>query len=205
MPELCPRIAKVAFTAMKLGRTRCATKVVPTVIMYAVGGNPMSEGRRVPANDPSASRARGGGADLKVEAETLASFKSRIDKILIDLEESPAAKGKISDQTVAHAAFGAEFSAAADLAGAYEKLHARLEKFSKTLGDQLEALGIAVQISDRGYESIDAEQAARLSAIQDRTAKYYGPNSDSQAAGHNEDQAGKTGTGKSGTADSNFK
>ncbi len=38
MPELCPGIAKVAFPAMKLGRTPCATKLVPTVIMYAVGG-----------------------------------------------------------------------------------------------------------------------------------------------------------------------
>ncbi|MFE5164441.1 hypothetical protein ACFRNT_39310 [Streptomyces sp. NPDC056697] len=177
---------------------------MPTVIMYAVGGNPMSGGSRVPANDAGASRARGGGSDLKVEAETLASFKSRIDKILIDLEESPAAKSKISDQTVAHAAFGAEFSAAADLAGAYEKLHDRLEKFSRTLGDQLEALGMAVQISDRGYESIDAEQADRLRAIQDRTAKYYGENADNRGAGHNENPARKTGTGKSGTGDSNF-
>ncbi|WP_432253330.1 hypothetical protein [Streptomyces sp. HNM1019] len=157
----------------------------------------MSERSRVPANDTSASGARGGGSDLKVEAETLAGFKSRIDKILLDLEESPAAKSKISDQTVAHTAFGAEFSAAADLAGAYEKLHDRLERFSRTLGDQLEALGMAVQISDRGYESIDAEQAARLRAIQDRTAKYYGQNAD--------DRGDEPRTGESGTADSNFK
>ncbi|AGP54642.1 hypothetical protein [Streptomyces rapamycinicus] len=165
----------------------------------------MSEGSRVPANDAGASRTRGGGSDLKVEAETLASFKSRIDKILVDLEESPAAKSKISDQTVAHTAFGAEFTAAADLAGAYEKLHDRLEKFSRTLGDQLEALGIAVQISDRGYESIDAEQADRLRAIQDRTTKYYGHDADNRGDGRNANQARKTDTGKSGTADSNFK
>ncbi|MFE9008934.1 hypothetical protein ACFYOY_43660 [Streptomyces sp. NPDC007875] len=165
----------------------------------------MSEGSRVPANDAGAGRAGGGGSDLKVEAETLASFKSRIDKILMDLEESPAARSKISDQSVAHAAFGAEFSAAADLAGAYEKLHDRLEKFSRTLGDQLEALGMAVQISDRGYESIDAEQADRLRAIQDRTAKYYGQNADNRGAGRDEGRARKAGTGESGTADSNFK
>ncbi|MEU4898636.1 hypothetical protein AB0B12_40135 [Streptomyces sp. NPDC044780] len=155
-------------------------------------------------SDAGASRARGD-SDLKVEAETLASFKSRIDKILIDLEESPAAKGKISDQTVAHAAFGAGFTAAGDLAGAYEKLHARLEQFSKTLGDQLEALGIAVQISDRGYESIDAEQAARLRAIQQRTAEYYGPNADGRPGAHQEKDTPQTGTGKSGTADSDFR
>ncbi|QLH24474.1 hypothetical protein [Streptomyces sp. Rer75] len=173
----------------------------------------MSEGRQVSATDASASRVRTGSgesgrsgkrADLKVEAETLASFKSRIDKILLDLEESPAARSKISDQTVAHAAFGAEFTAAADLAGAYEKLHARLEKFSRTLGDQLEALGIAVQISDRGYDSVDAEQAARLRAIQKRTAEYYGPNADDRPGTGHDKNAPKPGTGKSGTADSDF-
>jgi hypothetical protein len=173
----------------------------------------MSEGRQVSANDASASRVRtgsggsgrsGGRSDLKVEAETLASFKSRIDKILLDLEDSPAARSKISDQTVTRTAFGGEFTAAGDLAGAYEKLHARLEKFSRTLGDQLEALGIAVQISDRGYDSIDAEQADRLRAIQQRTAKYYGPTADDQpGTGHHKDTP-KTGTGKSGTADSDF-
>lgn len=172
----------------------------------------MSEGRQTSAYDASASRVRtgsgesgrsGGRSDLKVEAETLASFKSRIDKILLDLEESPAARSKISDQTVAHAAFGAEFTAAADLAGAYEKLHARLEKFSRTLGDQLEALGIAVQISDRGYDSIDAEQAARLRAIQKRTSEYYGPTADGRPADDRKD-APETGKGKSGTADSDF-
>ncbi|MGR3935593.1 hypothetical protein [Streptomyces sp. BRA346] len=173
----------------------------------------MSEGRQVSATDASASRVRTGSgesgrggkrADLKVEAETLASFKSRIDKILLDLEESPAARSKISDQTVAHAAFGAEFTAAADLAGAYEKLHARLEKFSRTLGDQLEALGIAVQISDRGYDSVDAEQAARLRAIQKRTAEYYGPHADDRPGTGHDKNTPKPGTGKSGTADSDF-
>ncbi|MEU1806211.1 hypothetical protein [Streptomyces sp. NPDC019937] len=179
------------------------------IAVYAVGGLTMSEGRQASAYDASASRDRSGGggsggrSDLKVEAETLASFKSRIDKILLDLEDSPAARGKISDQTVAHAAFGAEFTAAADLAGAYEKLHARLEKFSRTLGDQLEALGIAVQISDRGYDSIDAEQAARLRAIQKRTAEYYGPNADDRPGDDRKD-APETGKGKSGTADSDF-
>lgn len=114
-----------------------------------------------------------GGTDLHREAETLATFKKRIDEMLAKLEKSPAAQSKIGDQKISKDAYGTGFGAAEDLAGLYEKVHTRLEVLSRTFGEQLEALGITVQISDRGYQGIDAEQAARLRAIQQRTDKYY--------------------------------
>ncbi|MBB5940035.1 hypothetical protein [Streptomyces zagrosensis] len=135
---------------------------------------------------------RRGGADLSREAETLSYFKGKIDKILHDLESSPAAKSKISDQTITRAAYGTGFSAADDLASMYDKVHGRLEKFSRTLGEQLEALGIAVQIADRGYDGIDAQQAARLQQIQRRTRADY--------KSMNEDQPIEHGTGSVDTA-----
>ncbi|QKW52720.1 hypothetical protein [Streptomyces buecherae] len=144
---------------------------------------------------------RRGGADLAREAETLSYFKGKIDKILLDLESSPAAKSKIGDQTITRAAYGTGFSAADDLASMYDKVHGRLEKFSQTLGDQLEALGIAVQIADRGYDSIDAKQAARLREIQRRAREEYPATKQGQPAdqGTGPMEAGSGETGGSGS------
>ncbi|MER0246065.1 hypothetical protein AAHZ94_29645 [Streptomyces sp. HSW2009] len=144
---------------------------------------------------------RRGGPDLAREAETLSHFKGRIDEILRDLETSPAAKGKIGDQSITRAAYGTGFSAADDLASMYDKVHSRLEKFSQTLGEQLEALGIAVQIADRGYDSIDARQAARLKEIQARARTDHSTAKPDQAVepGSSPTDTPTGGTGGSGS------
>ncbi|GAA2925722.1 hypothetical protein GCM10020221_22090 [Streptomyces thioluteus] len=59
------------------------------------------------------------------------------------------------------------------LSKAYDKVHAQLELLSRMLGDQLEAMGIAVDLADRDYRGEDREHAARLAAIQKRSAKDW--------------------------------
>ncbi|MFE6779317.1 hypothetical protein [Streptomyces sp. NPDC057702] len=145
-----------------------------------------------------------GGADLSREAETLTYFKGRIDKILLELESSPAAKSRISDQTITRAAYGTGFSAADDLASMYDKVHGRLEKFSQTLGEQLEMLGIAVQIADRGYDSVDARQAARLNEIQRRARADYAAVKHHQSTDRATGPA-DTGGGETGGSGSDFR
>jgi len=144
------------------------------------------------------------GSGISKKAETLAYFKKQLDEMLKDLEESPAAKKEISRHRIAAAAYG-KFPAAEELAASYHRVHARLEELSEILGDQLEALGVAVQISDRGYDSIDAEQAARMREINKRAQSYYDKTDPQrgQSADDNANAAG-TGTGKSGTSDETF-
>ncbi|MEC4019170.1 hypothetical protein [Streptomyces sp. H27-D2] len=112
---------------------------------------------------------------LAREAESLKTFKGRVDTMLAELEGSKASHGNIGHQKVSRASYGSGFAEADDLAALYEKVHAQLETLSKTFGDQIEAMGIAVQMADKGYTGADEEQAERLRAIQRRTRKHYEP------------------------------
>ncbi len=96
----------------------------------------------------------GGGKGLDYQAETLIAFKGRIDEILGQLRKSPASHKSISEQALAPDAYGTGFSAAQDLSALYDKVHTRLEALSKLFGEQLEALGIATEIVDKGYGNV---------------------------------------------------
>ncbi|MHC3818225.1 hypothetical protein [Streptomyces sp. DT9] len=111
--------------------------------------------------------------DLATPSESLQKFKIRVDKLLTKLEGSPAAHSRITEQKVDKAAYGNNFPEATGLDLAYERVHTRLALLSKTLGDQLEAMGITVDLADRGYENVDQEHSERLHAIQQRTEIYY--------------------------------
>ncbi|MCC3766647.1 hypothetical protein [Streptomyces sp. UNOC14_S4] len=121
-----------------------------------------------------------GNSDLAKEAETLTKFKGHIDKILENLEGSSSSVKSIADQKLSKDVYGS-FDTAKGLADLYEHVHERLKELSKTFGDQIEAMSIAALIADRGYDAIDAEQAARLKAIEER-ARKYGPTTTSAPA-----------------------
>lgn len=140
--------------------------------------------RSVPVDTPF-------GKKLVKEAETLAKFKGRIDKVLTELEKSPASKKNIDHQTITRAAYGSgeKFTAAEDLSKLYDKVHERLKTMSKSFGDQIEAMGLMAVVAEHGYEGMDAEQAARMRAIQERAKEHY---RDPEAGKH----AGEHGAGK---------
>ncbi|GAA1890679.1 hypothetical protein GCM10009753_19210 [Streptantibioticus ferralitis] len=110
---------------------------------------------------------------LAVKAESLAVFKGRVDKMLSDLEKSQASHTNVGAQGIEHSSYGEGFAEAGDLAGLYDKVHGRLVALSKTFGEQIEALGIAVQMAKDGYSGADQEQMERLIAIQQSTEKFY--------------------------------
>lgn len=139
--------------------------------------------------------------DLATPSESLQKFKIRVDALLTKLDGSPAAHNRITEQTVAGTAYGTRFPEAAALSVAYKRVHGRLVLLSKTLGDQLEAMGITVDLADRGYENVDQEYSERLYAIQQRTEAYYKkPDTGKDPGAHGGDK-GKTGDGTSSGQD----
>ncbi|ARZ67541.1 hypothetical protein SMD11_1884 [Streptomyces albireticuli] len=121
-----------------------------------------------PGGEPTPS----GDGKLVKEPETLKSFQDRIEGVLEKLEKSKASSKSMGDQKVSTEAFGTGFGSAKDLAGLYDKIHERLLTLSKVFGDQVEAMGLAAVIAERGYDGIDAEEAEKLRAIQKRTQEY---------------------------------
>ncbi|MFK0101738.1 hypothetical protein [Streptomyces sp. NPDC091040] len=126
-----------------------------------------------------------GAPDLDAPGESLKSFKSRVDRLLMTLDGSPAAHGRITDQKVTAAAYGAAgFTEAVLLHATYAMVHLRLTQLSMMLGEQLEAMGITVDLADRGYEHVDHEYAARLNLIRKRVeAVCRPPNADAETDG----------------------
>lgn len=130
-------------------------------------------GSHLPDDPPLPSNNGKGSPDLDTPSESLKSFKTRVDKLLTALDGSPAAHSRITEQKVTAAAYGTGFPEATGLSGAYDTVHARLTELSKTLGEQLEAMGITVDLADRGYQNVDQEYAERLHAIQKRVEVSY--------------------------------
>lgn len=140
-------------------------------------------------------------SDLAAPSESLQSFKTRVDKLLTKLDGSPAAHNRITEQKVTPASYGTGFPEAMGLSSAYDKVHAQLELLSKTLGDQLEAMGITVALADRGYENVDKEYSERLHAIQKRTETHYKePDTGKDPGAHGGDKS-ETGGGTSSGQD----
>ncbi|MFF3174563.1 hypothetical protein ACFVQ0_18305 [Streptomyces sp. NPDC057900] len=141
-------------------------------------------------------------SDLDTPSESLQKFKIRVDKLLTKLDGSPAAHSRITEQKVDRTAYGsADFPEAMGLDMAYTKVHERLTLLSKTLSDQLEAMGITVDLADRGYENVDQEHSERLHAIQQRTEIYYKkPDTGKDPGAHGGDKS-STGDGSSSGSD----
>ncbi|MFJ8852011.1 hypothetical protein [Streptomyces sp. NPDC102437] len=158
------------------------------------GPKPPMYGPFLPGKGPSAP-------DLAAPTESLQKFKTRVDNLLIKLDGSPAAHTRITEQKVTPAAYGTGFPEAIGLSSAYDMVHARLELLSKTLGDQLEAMGIAVDMADRGYENVDQEHSERLHAIQQRTEIYYKKPEADKDPGAPAERKDETGGGSSSGSD----
>lgn len=112
--------------------------------------------------------------DLKVEAESLQTFKTRVDGILRKLEGSAASQGKMAEQRVARTSFGGSSLGEADaLYTQYNRVHDLLTNLSRTLSDQIEAMGIAVQGAKNGFQSLDDDVRRRFWELQTRADNRY--------------------------------
>jgi hypothetical protein len=111
----------------------------------------------------------GGGSDLRRGLEALQIFRKKVSDALANFDESPGAPARIAQHAINRTSFsGTEipFSEAADLHGQYERVHERLTYLSKSLGLHIEALRIAVQAADAGYDNVEEEVRRRFWAIQ---------------------------------------
>ncbi|WP_079125975.1 hypothetical protein [Streptomyces sp. ERV7] len=113
-------------------------------------------------------------ADLAREAESMLTFKKRVDALLTELNESEASSVKIGADRLAKSELGPEdFKESAFLYGVYEVVHEQIGQLSKALGMQIEGLCIAVLAAENGYDGVDADVRDRMRAISDELQKQY--------------------------------
>ncbi|MGW7005465.1 hypothetical protein ACWGCW_22340 [Streptomyces sp. NPDC054933] len=134
--------------------------------------------------------------ELAPIADSLAAFKNGVDLALSDLGKSPASNSNISRQDIARSSYGT-VPDAKDLADAYETVHNTLKDLSQILGDQLEALGITVDMANRGYQVVDEEHRNRLHVLQAQMQQYYAKHTKGGDAGQPHTKPGDTGSGGS--------
>uniref|UniRef100_A0AAU2V0Y3 Uncharacterized protein n=1 Tax=Streptomyces sp. NBC_00003 TaxID=2903608 RepID=A0AAU2V0Y3_9ACTN len=111
-------------------------------------------------------------ADLSKGLEALTTFKKKVDAVLTDLEGSHASPTKLAAQQISRTSFSAgtaAFPEADGLFTQYHRVHERLTSLSKSLGHQIEAMGIAVLGADIGFDNLDEEMRQRFWAIQSVT------------------------------------
>ncbi|MEW2635866.1 hypothetical protein AB0903_30575 [Streptomyces sp. NPDC048389] len=115
-------------------------------------------------------------ASLLYDAESMVSFKGRVDQLLIDLGDSPAAPNQVGTVHTRRDHFGGGDGAWAEAAGlyaSYELVVDRLKELSQLLGDCLEGMGIAVVSAKNGYAGIDDDVRRRMLTIQHHTQRHY--------------------------------
>lgn len=109
---------------------------------------------------------------LKGELESLKDFKNRVDNILEELESSPASPTRVGQQEVKRSSFGGEFAEADGVYSQYARVHTQLTKLSGVLGDQIEAMRIAVHGADVGFGNLEDDLKRRFWELQTRAHQY---------------------------------
>lgn len=112
-------------------------------------------------------------AALRIEYDSLKDYKNLVDGLLTSLEESPAQHGKLSHGTLPAGVLGTGFPEADALFKSYNTVHAELQKLSKGLADQIEALGIAILTGGKGFGDVDEETRRRMAAIAKDARENY--------------------------------
>ncbi|MFF9984103.1 hypothetical protein [Streptomyces erythrochromogenes] len=112
-------------------------------------------------------------AALRIQYESLSDYQKLVDDLLTSLQKSPAHHGKLADGTLPTGALGTGFPEADKLYEAYKTVHNELQKLSKGLAVQIEALGIAVQSASGGYAEVDEETKRRMGLLAKQARDGY--------------------------------
>lgn len=113
----------------------------------------------------SASRA----ANLEVSSVMLSTFQKRVNTLLAEFEGSAGSATKVGSQKISRASLSSGSSCFAEADGLfsqYDRVHERLTSLSKTLGLQIEAIGIAVKGARNGFDNLEEELRHRFHEIQ---------------------------------------
>ncbi|MEV5875504.1 hypothetical protein AB0L75_14975 [Streptomyces sp. NPDC052101] len=136
----------------------------------------------------------GGGSDLRRGLEALKIFQKRVNNALSTFDGSPGASSTIAQHAIGRASFSGteiQFNEAADLHGRYQHVHDRLIHLSKSLGLHIEALNLAVQAADVGYDNVEEEVRERFWAIQSELDKEH-QQAEAKEQAHKSNPAPKT-------------
>lgn len=111
---------------------------------------------------------------LDIQHRAMKDFKKRVDELLVELDSSEAAPGKVGDDRLPRAHLGSgAFREAQFLYDSYALVHDELENLSKALSAQIEGMGLAVHASRVGYANLDEDIKARMKAVNAEAEKYY--------------------------------
>ncbi|GHH88033.1 hypothetical protein GCM10018793_66100 [Streptomyces sulfonofaciens] len=143
----------------------------------------------------------GGGADLRRGAEALKIFKRRVDTLLSEFEGSAGSSSKVGAQTISRASLSGHgtFGEADDLYHQYNRVHEQLTTLSKSLGHQIEAMGIAVHGADIGFDNLDEDLRRRFWALQTQIHEDNQPPRHESPEHHGDQQHGHSDDKHSGT------
>ncbi|MFI8350448.1 hypothetical protein [Streptomyces sp. NPDC085596] len=142
----------------------------------AGSGGDGSGGRQVPDTGTSFDTLAGvnPAMALDIQHNAMKSFKKRVDALLVELDKSEAAPGKVGEDRLPRAQLGASaFKEAQFLHDSYTIVHDELENLSKALSAQIESMSLAVHASRVGYANLDEDIKARMRAVNAETEKYY--------------------------------
>lgn len=145
------------------------------------------------SDGPQNTTGTSGGADLHIGDGTLPSLQKQLDQLLQEMKQQGFASG-IKSHTVSTGSYG-DFPGARELATHQTRVHQKLETFARVFGEQIEALGIAAQVSERGFHNVDADTVQRLRAIQQNAYQHYKTPGDAPTHGQDQ-QATDTGDGQ---------
>jgi hypothetical protein len=112
-------------------------------------------------------------AVLKVQVETLKTFKNRIDDLIDSMDKSQAGPKNIGNDKLQSSHLGTGFPQAEDLTSAYTHVHSQLETFSNLLADQMQAMQLSIEGASTGYQNMDQAQRDKLWSIYDTTSQHY--------------------------------
>ncbi|MFE6848057.1 hypothetical protein [Streptomyces sp. NPDC057686] len=117
-------------------------------------------------------------ADLKIEHDTLSEYQKMVDDLLDDLTGSAADHKKLATNTLPAAKLGSGFPEADALFKSYTTVVSELEKLSKGLAAQIEALGIAILTAGKGFAGVDDDTRRRMATIAKQAEAEYVPERD---------------------------
>jgi hypothetical protein len=143
--------------------------------------------------------------EIVTELTSFTKFQKRVDELIKDLKGSPASSKKVGEEPLTRTQFGGGAGAwheADGLHANYQTVITQLESLSKLLSDSIEAMGLTVMASHKGYANIDTDIRDRLAAINAETKKHYGgdyhPEKPKHGADHQTNATGDSGdSGKS--------
>ncbi len=138
---------------------------------------------------------------VSVEIETLTAFRNGVNDLLASLEAGPAAPHQIAAQQLAAAHLGEGFQEVGQLMSRYQLVHEQLQTLSQTLTNQINAMDITLEVSQVGYQNVEATQVSALWTIQTQTAAQQPlPSFQNQTVDQQIQIAGKTPSGSTGTS-----